>query len=292
MPTKSRFAAIDVMVAEGLPAQLACRVLDVSESGFYAWRTRAPSERSIRHAWLTDLIHQVHADFRGVYGYRRVHAELDRGLLGVIALTGPPPRGLEEWAAATCRVDSATTVALGIDGGSVSMSPPLLFESDPLALRVRLKVGRARRRPPHVGRAGAAKGVWPYRTTRLDGLLREGYGGCRIGRARSRQGTQSGDAVVGRATERRSSTAFSRPPGVGKSTLVQYAIDSAPGFSVVRIAGVESEMALGYAGVHQLVLPILDGLRRLAEPQREALDAVLGRTQHDAMDMYPSALRS
>jgi transposase-like protein len=34
-PTQRRFAAIDVMVAEGLPAQVACRVLDVSESGFY-----------------------------------------------------------------------------------------------------------------------------------------------------------------------------------------------------------------------------------------------------------------
>jgi putative transposase len=67
------------MVAEGLPAQLACRVLDVSESGFYAWRARPPSERAIRHAWLTDLIRQIHADFRGVYGYRRVHAELTLG---------------------------------------------------------------------------------------------------------------------------------------------------------------------------------------------------------------------
>ena len=38
---KRRFAAIEVMVAEGLPAQLACRVLDVSESGFYAWRSPA-----------------------------------------------------------------------------------------------------------------------------------------------------------------------------------------------------------------------------------------------------------
>ncbi len=56
------------MVAESLPAQLACRVLDVSESGFYAWRSRPPSERSIRHAWLTDLIRQIHAASRGTYG--------------------------------------------------------------------------------------------------------------------------------------------------------------------------------------------------------------------------------
>jgi hypothetical protein len=67
------------MVAEGLPAQLACRVLEVSESGFYAWRSRAPSPRALRHAWLTEMIGRIHVDFRGVYGYRRVHAELTLG---------------------------------------------------------------------------------------------------------------------------------------------------------------------------------------------------------------------
>ena len=64
------------MVAEGLPARLAYRVLDVSESGFYGWRSRPPSGRAVRHAWLTDVIGQIHVDFRGVYGYRRVQAEL------------------------------------------------------------------------------------------------------------------------------------------------------------------------------------------------------------------------
>jgi hypothetical protein len=67
------------MVAEGLPAPLACRVLDASESGFYAWRSRAPSAGAIRHAWLTNLIRRVHVDSRSVYGYRRVHAELTLG---------------------------------------------------------------------------------------------------------------------------------------------------------------------------------------------------------------------
>lgn len=68
---------------------------------------------------------------------------LDRGELGVLAVTGPPPRGLEEWATRKFWVDSATTVQLGIDGESVSMSPPLLFESDPLAMRARLPIVRA-----------------------------------------------------------------------------------------------------------------------------------------------------
>ena len=67
------------MRREGLPTQVACRVLGVSESGFYAWRTRPPSARSIRHAWLTDLIHQIHQQSRGTYGSLRVHAELKLG---------------------------------------------------------------------------------------------------------------------------------------------------------------------------------------------------------------------
>ena len=67
------------MAAEGLPVQMACRVLGVSESGYYAWRKRAPSARAIRHAWLTDVIREVHLASRGTYGGRRVHAELVLG---------------------------------------------------------------------------------------------------------------------------------------------------------------------------------------------------------------------
>jgi putative transposase len=67
------------MAAEHIPVEVACRVLDVSTSGDYAWRSRSPSQRSIRHAWLTDLIVQVHQDSRGTYGALRVHAELRRG---------------------------------------------------------------------------------------------------------------------------------------------------------------------------------------------------------------------
>jgi putative transposase len=68
-----------VIVRHGLPAQLACRVLEVSESGYYARRSRAPSARAIRHAWITDVIRQAHAASRGTYGVRRVHAELTLG---------------------------------------------------------------------------------------------------------------------------------------------------------------------------------------------------------------------
>jgi len=67
------------MAAEGLPVEVSARTCGVSVSGFYDWRTRPPSERSIRHAWLTDQIIEVHATSRGTYGSRRVHAELTLG---------------------------------------------------------------------------------------------------------------------------------------------------------------------------------------------------------------------
>ena len=67
------------MAEEKLPVQVCCRVLEVSESGFYAWRSRPPSARAIRHAWLTDVTRQVHTDSRQTYGSRRIHAELTLG---------------------------------------------------------------------------------------------------------------------------------------------------------------------------------------------------------------------
>lgn len=67
------------MAAEGLPVQVCCRVLEVSQAGYYAWRSRPPSPRAIRHAWLTEVIRQVHTASRQTYGSRRVHAELTLG---------------------------------------------------------------------------------------------------------------------------------------------------------------------------------------------------------------------
>ena len=67
------------MAAQGHAVQVATRVLGTSESGFYAWRTRAPSQRPIRHVILTDAIRQIHTASNGVYGARRVHAELTLG---------------------------------------------------------------------------------------------------------------------------------------------------------------------------------------------------------------------
>lgn len=78
-PPGRRFAAIEAMASEGHSVHVACRVLAVSESGFYAQRDRPPSARTVRHAWLTGLIAGVHQWSRGTYGARRIHAELVLG---------------------------------------------------------------------------------------------------------------------------------------------------------------------------------------------------------------------
>jgi len=55
-----------------------CRVLEVSRSGYYAWSSRPPSERTVANTALVDDIRRVHAESDGTYGSRRVHAQLRR----------------------------------------------------------------------------------------------------------------------------------------------------------------------------------------------------------------------
>lgn len=53
-----------------------CRVLKVSRSGYYAWRTRKPSNRAVEDERLSELIRDAHERSRGTYGSPRIHAEL------------------------------------------------------------------------------------------------------------------------------------------------------------------------------------------------------------------------
>src|SRR6516164_6290162 len=74
--------------------------------------------------------------------------------------------------------------------------------------------------------------------------------------------------------------------GIGKTALLEYLIESAGDITLVRAAGVESEMELAYAGLHQLCGPILDRLGALPSPQPEALQIVLGRSLGVAPDRF------
>src|SRR6266487_3943846 len=64
--------------------------------------------------------------------------------------------------------------------------------------------------------------------------------------------------------------------GVGKTALLRYAVESAADMSVVRAVGVESEMELAFAALHQLCGPLLDRLEHLPGPQRDALGTAFG----------------
>jgi putative transposase len=58
------------------PVAVLCRVFGVSRTGFHNWQRRAPSDRALTDAWLTEQIRQIHEASRGVYGAPRIHAEL------------------------------------------------------------------------------------------------------------------------------------------------------------------------------------------------------------------------
>ena len=75
-------------------------------------------------------------------------------------------------------------------------------------------------------------------------------------------------------------------PGVGKTALLQSAIESAPGFRVARAVGVESEMELAFAALQQLCAPMLDRLDRLPSPQQEALGVAFGLRTGNAPDRF------
>jgi hypothetical protein len=74
--------------------------------------------------------------------------------------------------------------------------------------------------------------------------------------------------------------------GVGNSALLGYLSDRVAGWHVARAVGVESEMELDYAGLHQLCAPVLDHLGRLPAPQRDALVTVFGRSAGVAPERF------
>ena len=96
---------------------------------------------------------------------RGTRGGLDQGVLGVIAVARTVLGGITDWTTSAFRVESSTTVAVGIDGESVHVEPPLVFESVPLALRIRTPPRRgpgvsrrATRGTPREARSAVVKG--------------------------------------------------------------------------------------------------------------------------------------
>jgi DNA-binding CsgD family transcriptional regulator len=73
-------------------------------------------------------------------------------------------------------------------------------------------------------------------------------------------------------------------PGIGKTALLEHLVDSASEMTVFRAAGVESEMELAFAGLHQLFLPLHDRFDLVPQPQLEALETVFGLRSGTAPD--------
>jgi DNA-binding CsgD family transcriptional regulator len=74
--------------------------------------------------------------------------------------------------------------------------------------------------------------------------------------------------------------------GVGKTALLEYLAGHASGCRVARIAGVQSEMELPFAALHQLCAPMLDNVDRLPVPQRDALEIAFGMSSGSAPDRF------
>src|SRR5260221_9612184 len=96
----------------------------------------------------------------------------------------------------------------------------------------------------------------------LDGLLGAGRGG------------ESRALVVG------------GEPGAGKTALLEYLAGRASGCRAAAAAGVQSEMELAFAGLHQLCAPMLDRLGRLPVPQRDALRTAFGMSAGPVPDRF------
>ena len=74
--------------------------------------------------------------------------------------------------------------------------------------------------------------------------------------------------------------------GVGKTALLEYVVANASGCRIARAAGVDSEMELAFAGVHQLCAPMLSHLEHLPGPQRDALGTAFGLNVGAAADRF------
>ena len=62
--------------AMAYPIRVMCRVLNVSVSGYYAWKHRKPSAQQQRREKLSDVVETFHTDSKGAYGYRKIHEDI------------------------------------------------------------------------------------------------------------------------------------------------------------------------------------------------------------------------
>ena len=167
------------------PVAVMCRVLGVSRTGFHNWERRAPSDRALTDAWLTEKIKQIHDDSRGVYGVPRIHAELRMEhdvrvgrkrvarLMKAAGIAGVRPR--KRWRT-TIRIPGITPASRPRRAPVQTDAPNVLWVADITYLRTGegwLYLAQSRTCTP--GRSSA--GRWP-RTCARAGRRRAEDGAC------------------------------------------------------------------------------------------------------------------
>jgi DNA-binding CsgD family transcriptional regulator len=105
-------------------------------------------------------------------------------------------------------------------------------------------------------------------------------------RGRRREREQLDDLVTAVRAGQSRALVLRGEPGVGKSALLDYVAQRASGCRVTRAPGVQSEMELAYAGLHQLCAGLLDRLDRLPGPQRDGLRTAFGMSGAAAPDRF------
>jgi len=98
--------------------------------------------------------------------------------------------------------------------------------------------------------------------------------------------------VIQRAPDSGSALLLRGEAGIGKSALLERSVSmaQAENMQVLRVWGVESEAELAFAGLHQLLRPVISGLVELPAPQRSALECAFGRTDGEPPDRFYIAL--
>src|SRR4029450_13740462 len=95
------------------------------------------------------------------------------------------------------------------------------------------------------------------------------------------------DGMLARACDGRSAVLLIRgEPGIGKSPLLRPAARQASGLRIAEVEGVQAEMELPFAAIHQLCAPLLVALDVLAAPQQNALRVAFGLSSGDTPDRF------
>src|SRR3954454_23562799 len=144
--------------------------------------------------------------------------------------------------------------------------------------------------------AWRATGPSPRRRSRARGLGRRHIWGMEARRATPRRqptllgrGDEWGllDSVVAAIRQGEGQSLVVRgQAGIGKTALLEYLVRSASDLTVLRAVGVQSDMELAYAGLHQVCASLLDRRDRLPTPQRQALEIAYGLSVGGAPDRF------